>query len=88
MPFELERWEKIKIESSLCGMGNAYNIAAAVCVALIEGMKANDIQKRCQDKLTAYSQRGILMEISGIHIYDDSYNSNPRALEVSTSIDF
>jgi UDP-N-acetylmuramoyl-tripeptide--D-alanyl-D-alanine ligase len=77
--------EKIKIESSLCGMGNAYNIAAAVCVALIEGMKANDIQSGVK-KLTAYSQRGILMEISGIHIYDDSYNSNPRALELALQL--
>jgi UDP-N-acetylmuramoyl-tripeptide--D-alanyl-D-alanine ligase len=77
--------EKIKIESSLCGMGNAYNIAVAVCVALIEGMKANDIQRGVKT-LTAYSQRGILLEISGIHIYDDSYNSNPRALELALQL--
>jgi UDP-N-acetylmuramoyl-tripeptide--D-alanyl-D-alanine ligase len=77
--------EKIKIESSLCGMGNAYNIAAAVCVALVEGMKAIDIQRGVKN-LTAYSQRGILTEISGIHIYDDSYNSNPRALEFALQL--
>lgn len=74
--------ENIKIESSLCGMGNAYNIAAAVSVALVEGMKASEVQSGVK-KLIAYSQRGILLELSGIHIYDDSYNSNPRALELA-----
>jgi UDP-N-acetylmuramoyl-tripeptide--D-alanyl-D-alanine ligase len=77
--------EKFKVESSLCGMGNAYNIAAAVSVALVEGMKSKDIQNGVK-KLTAYSQRGILQEISGIHIYDDSYNSNPRALELALQL--
>ena len=77
--------EKFTVESSLCGMGNAYNIAAAVTVALVEGMKSKDIQIGVK-KLTAYSQRGILQEISGIHIYDDSYNSNPRALELALQL--
>jgi len=77
--------QQFEIESSLCGMGNAYNIAAAVSVALVEGMKAKDIQSGVK-KLAAYSQRGILTEISGIHIYDDSYNSNPRALELALQL--
>lgn len=77
--------QQFAIESSLCGMGNAYNIAAAVSVALVEGMNTKDIQSGVK-KLTAYSQRGILTEISGIHIYDDSYNSNPRALELALQL--
>jgi UDP-N-acetylmuramoyl-tripeptide--D-alanyl-D-alanine ligase len=77
--------QQFEIESSLCGMGNAYNIAAAVCVALVEGINAKDIQSGVR-KLSAYSQRGILTEISGIQIYDDSYNSNPRALELALKL--
>jgi UDP-N-acetylmuramoyl-tripeptide--D-alanyl-D-alanine ligase len=77
--------QQFEIESSLCGMGNAYNIAAAVCVALVEGINAKDVQSGVR-KLSAYSQRGILTEISGIHIYDDSYNSNPRALELALKL--
>ncbi len=77
--------EKIKVESSLCGTGNAYNIAAAVCVALIEGMKVDDIQKAVR-KLNAYTQRGVLLEVSGIQIYDDTYNSNPHALDLALQL--
>jgi UDP-N-acetylmuramoyl-tripeptide--D-alanyl-D-alanine ligase len=76
---------KFEIESSLCGMGNAYNIAAAISVALVEGLTASNIQSGVK-KLAPYSQRGILTEISGIHIYDDSYNSNPRALELALQL--
>jgi UDP-N-acetylmuramyl pentapeptide synthase len=77
--------QQLKIDSSLCGLGNAYNIAAAACVALSEGVSPAEIECAVRE-LKPYSQRGILMELGGIHIYDDSYNSNPRALEIALQL--
>jgi UDP-N-acetylmuramoyl-tripeptide--D-alanyl-D-alanine ligase len=81
------RWDNqpIQIESSLCGLGNIYNIAAAVCVALTEKITTPQIESAVRE-LKPYAQRGILSEIDGIHIYDDSYNSNPRALEIALQL--
>ena len=51
-----------QIESSLCGLGNAYNIAAAVCVALTEGVSIKEIENAVQE-LKPYTQRGRLIEL-------------------------
>jgi UDP-N-acetylmuramoyl-tripeptide--D-alanyl-D-alanine ligase len=77
--------KQISVESSLCGLGNAYNIAAAVCVALVEQLDVSEIENAVR-KLTPYAQRGVLVQLGEIHIYDDSYNSNPRALEIALQL--
>ena len=77
--------QKLNVESSLSGLGNAYNIAAAACVALIEGLDVSEIENAIR-KLSPYTQRGILIQLGGMHIYDDTYNSNPRALEIALQL--
>ena len=72
---------QIPLETDLCGFGNLYNIAAATSVALIMNIPVADIADGIT-KLKPFQQRGILIQKNGIHIYDDTYNSNPRALEM------
>jgi UDP-N-acetylmuramoyl-tripeptide--D-alanyl-D-alanine ligase len=72
---------QIPVETSLCGIGNLYNIAAAASVALQLQLSGDEIAQGIS-RLRPYKQRGILLERDGIHIYDDTYNSNPRALEM------
>jgi UDP-N-acetylmuramoyl-tripeptide--D-alanyl-D-alanine ligase len=81
------QWQKdtATLETGLCGLGNAYNVAAAVCVALLEGMNWNDIESVVRT-LSPYNQRGVLLDLNGILVYDDSYNSNPKALELALSM--
>jgi UDP-N-acetylmuramoyl-tripeptide--D-alanyl-D-alanine ligase len=55
--------------------------AAAVCLAL--GLSLEEIRPRIAS-LRPFSMRGVLVELEGgIRLYDDSYNSNPRALEAA-----
>jgi UDP-N-acetylmuramoyl-tripeptide--D-alanyl-D-alanine ligase len=55
--------------------------AAAVCRAL--GLSVEEIRPGIAG-LRPFSMRGILAELSGgVRLYDDSYNSNPRALEAA-----
>ena len=72
---------QIPVETDLCGFGNLYNIAAAASSALTMNVSGADIADGIT-KLKPFQQRGILIQINGIHIYDDTYNSNPKALEM------
>ena len=54
--------------------------AAAVCLAL--GLGLQDIAPVIPT-LRPFPMRGALEETGGIRLYDDSYNSNPRALEAA-----
>ena len=72
---------QIFVETALCGIGNLYNIAAAASVALQLHLSVDEIAQGIST-LKPYPQRGILIEKNGIHVYDDTYNSNPRALEM------
>jgi UDP-N-acetylmuramoyl-tripeptide--D-alanyl-D-alanine ligase len=73
--------KQIFVETGLCGIGNLYNIAAAAAVALQLHLSVDEIAQGIS-KLKPYNQRGILIEKDSLHIYDDTYNSNPRALEM------
>ena len=73
--------ERIPLETVLCGFGNLYNIAAAVSVALIMKVAADDVIQGITE-LKPFYQRGILIHENGFDIYDDTYNSNPKALEI------
>ncbi|MEN6310971.1 MAG: UDP-N-acetylmuramoyl-tripeptide--D-alanyl-D-alanine ligase [Acidobacteriota bacterium] len=52
--------------------------AAAVCQAM--GLTLGEIRPRIAG-LKPSAMRGVLEECGGVRLYDDSYNSNPRALE-------
>jgi UDP-N-acetylmuramoyl-tripeptide--D-alanyl-D-alanine ligase len=55
--------------------------AAAVCRAL--GLSLEEVRPGIAG-LRPFSMRGILVQLAGgVHLYDDSYNSNPRALEAA-----
>jgi len=55
--------------------------AAAVCLAL--GLSLEEIRPKIAG-LRPFSMRGVLVKLGGgIRLYDDSYNSNPRALEAA-----
>ncbi len=57
------------------------NLLAAVAVCRSFGYALGDILPRI-GSLAPYAMRGVLVELpGGVRLYDDSYNSNPRALE-------
>ena len=81
------RWKgkDFTFETKLCGTGNLQNIAAATCTSLLLDLSWDQILDGIQ-QLEPFRQRGIFLEAHGIHIYDDSYNSNPRALEIALKL--
>jgi UDP-N-acetylmuramoyl-tripeptide--D-alanyl-D-alanine ligase len=57
------------------------NLLAAAAVCRSFGYSLDDILPRLGG-LSPYAMRGVLVELpGGVRLYDDSYNSNPRALE-------
>lgn len=65
----------------LLGQGHLANVLAASAVALRLGVSLDDVIARASH-VTAPARRGEVLKLpSGITIVDDSYNSNPRALE-------
>ena len=61
------------------------NLLAAAAVSFSLGLRLDDIRPAILG-LRPLANRGILVEAGGgVRVYDDSYNSNPRALEVVLS---
>jgi UDP-N-acetylmuramoyl-tripeptide--D-alanyl-D-alanine ligase len=59
------------------------NLLAAAAVSLSLGLRLGDIAPAVES-LRPAAHRGLLVEASGgVRVYDDSYNSNPRALEAA-----
>lgn len=58
------------------------NLLAAAAVCLAFGLGLEDITPAIP-ALRPFPMRGVLEETFGIRLYDDSYNSNPRALEAA-----
>ncbi len=56
------------------------NLLAAAAVCLAFGLGWPEIAPRIPG-LRPHAMRGVLEETGGIRLYDDSYNSNPRALD-------
>ncbi len=72
--------DKLKVRSNLLGKHSAYNIAAAVAVALAFGVDEEDIL----DVLSCYKSQVMRMNhfsLPGFDIIDDSCNSNPASLK-------
>jgi UDP-N-acetylmuramoyl-tripeptide--D-alanyl-D-alanine ligase len=59
------------------------NLLAAAAVSLSLGLSFDEIRPAIRG-LRPCAHRGVLVEASGgVRVYDDSYNSNPRALEAA-----
>ncbi len=71
--------------TKLCGAGNILNLAAASCAAVSMELTPEEIQRGIE-KMQPYPQRGVLWELGSLHVYDDSYNSNPKAVELALRI--
>jgi UDP-N-acetylmuramoyl-tripeptide--D-alanyl-D-alanine ligase len=63
----------------LLGTHNVYNALAAVAVALDRGIPPGEATAALAT-LSAQDKRGQLIEIGGVTVINDSYNSNPKAL--------
>lgn len=75
----------IPFHTKLCGVANVQNIAAASLCALLLNVEPEKIGEVIQT-LQPYKQRGRLVYHGGIVLYDDTYNSNPRALELALQV--
>ena len=64
---------------NLLGAHNASNALAGLAVALEAGVEMDDAVAALES-LTAGDKRGQVIEIDGVTILNDSYNSNPEAL--------
>jgi UDP-N-acetylmuramoyl-tripeptide--D-alanyl-D-alanine ligase len=62
------------------GAHNALNAIAGLAVALEAGVEL-DAAVAALESLTAGDQRGEVMEMGGVTLLNDSYNSNPEALQ-------
>jgi UDP-N-acetylmuramoyl-tripeptide--D-alanyl-D-alanine ligase len=78
------RFRAGEFESSLTlqllGAHNALNAMAALAVAREAGVEI-DAAAKALDRLTAGDKRGQIIELAGATILNDSYNSNPEALQ-------
>jgi len=63
----------------LLGVHNVYNALAAIAVALDRGIPPSDAAAALAT-LSAQDKRGQVIEIAGVTVVNDSYNSNPKAL--------
>jgi UDP-N-acetylmuramoyl-tripeptide--D-alanyl-D-alanine ligase len=75
--------ESLRIPFPFINGAAVVDLLAAAAVSLALGLRLEEIRPAVLD-LRPFAGRGVLVEGSGeIRIYDDSYNSNPRALEAA-----
>jgi UDP-N-acetylmuramoyl-tripeptide--D-alanyl-D-alanine ligase len=84
--FEFVLWygqESARVAFPCINEAAVANLLAAAGVCLSLGLRLDEISPAIQ-ALRPFSMRGALIETArGIRVYDDSYNSNPRALEAA-----
>jgi UDP-N-acetylmuramoyl-tripeptide--D-alanyl-D-alanine ligase len=74
------------MELALPGRHNLYNLLAAIATARVVGISWDGIMRGIQQLKPAY-HRGVLVQTaSGAQLYDDTYNSNPYALESALTL--
>ncbi len=67
------------VELPLVGTHNIYNALAAAAVAMELGIPPSDVAA-AMASLEAASKRGQILEVRGVTVINDCYNSNPKAL--------
>ncbi|HSY52259.1 MAG TPA: UDP-N-acetylmuramoyl-tripeptide--D-alanyl-D-alanine ligase [Thermoanaerobaculia bacterium] len=72
-------------ELSLPGRHNLENLLAAIATAHAIGISWQGIERGVRN-LKPASHRGIIIDVGGATIYDDTYNSNPYALSRALSL--
>jgi UDP-N-acetylmuramoyl-tripeptide--D-alanyl-D-alanine ligase len=72
--------ERASVQLHMLGRHNVHNALAAIAVGLRSGMKLAECAAALGE-LRAGDKRGEVSEWHGATIVDDSYNSNPRALD-------
>ncbi len=74
------RGERASVQLRLLGRHNVYNALAAIAVGLASGISLADCCAALGE-LTAGDKRGELLSWRGATLINDSYNSNPTALD-------
>jgi len=74
------RGERASVQLHLLGRHNVYNALAAIAVGLRSGISLAECAASLAE-LRAGDKRGQLFEWHAANLIDDSYNSNPRALD-------
>lgn len=72
--------ERGHLELPLIGQHNIYNALAATALALKMGMSLESVRESLAT-ISAVDRRGQVLEIAGVTVVNDCYNSNPRALD-------
>jgi UDP-N-acetylmuramoyl-tripeptide--D-alanyl-D-alanine ligase len=72
--------EKADVTSPFLNSALVMNVLAAAAVAHVCGVPIAEMPARVAG-LESFGRRGILSMVGGILLYDDTYNSNPKALE-------
>jgi len=72
--------ERASVQLRMLGRHNVLNALAAIAVGLRSGMTLAECAAALSE-LRAGDRRGELLEWHGVNIINDSYNSNPRALD-------
>ncbi len=75
----------VPIHVPLVGRGNLANVLAAAAVALEMRVPLADVAAAA-GRLKAVTGRGEIVKLKGVTLVDDSYNSNPRALEQALDV--
>jgi UDP-N-acetylmuramoyl-tripeptide--D-alanyl-D-alanine ligase len=74
-----------EIRVPLVGRGNLANVLAAAAVAIEMDVPVAEIAVAVT-KLKPVTGRGEVVKLKGVTVVDDSYNSNPRALEQALNV--
>lgn len=72
--------ERAPARLPLVGRHNVYNALAAVAVALVGGLRLEEAAAALE-QLRPADKRGEVVELGGMLIINDCYNSNPKALD-------
>jgi len=75
------RGERAEVRLALMGRHNVYNALAGIAVGVESGMPLAECARAIED-LRPSDKRGQVMQWRGATVINDSYNSNPRALEM------
>jgi UDP-N-acetylmuramoyl-tripeptide--D-alanyl-D-alanine ligase len=74
--------KEIGVSTPLFGLGNVYNFLAAASVAFAMDVDPRDFSRRINEMAYAAGRGNVLKLRENIIVLDDSYNSNPVAMEM------